>query len=330
MAEMRHSFFGLVLSLAACDGGHRDARPTPVAAAPVAPSPLASAATPPLPADANTMRASPPVAVALSAAEVVTAKMQLADPDPRTRDAAAAGLRATVAADPARLGDRGEAAWKQRLAEIKPGTSSAQFARTLGATSEGDASGGGGTTNVFRLDDFWTVEAYFSDPGDKLTGVGALQHRLRYRWVDPPKDFSGHWLTYFVNGAPSHDIDYAHGAYTRFAAYHDTGQLAYEQRYVNGRIDGDEVGYHPSGARAYEIHHRAGKSVGLWRHWFPNGKLETEQTYVNGELDGTSTTYREDGTKSVQFDYKAGKETGQAAWDEHGTLLYAHGTAAKP
>ena len=28
--------------------------------------------------------------------------------------------------------------------------------------------------------------------------------------------------------------------------------------------------------------------------------------------------------------YAAGVETGQAAWDEHGKLLYAHGTAAKP
>ncbi len=140
--------------------------------------------------------------------------------------------------------------------------------------------------------------------------------------------FTGKWVTYFVNGLAENDIQYTHGEYQRFTTYYDNGQLAYEQRYVGGKIDGPELGYHRDGKRAYAIEHAMGKSVGRWLHWFPNGKVETEQTYVDGELDGSVVHWREDGTKSSRMDYRNGKETGQAAWDEHGKLLYARGTAS--
>jgi antitoxin component YwqK of YwqJK toxin-antitoxin module len=150
---------------------------------------------------------------------------------------------------------------------------------------------------------------------------------LRHVWVEPAKDFTGRWVTYFVNGVTAHDIDYLRGSYRRFRSYYDNGQLVSEQRYVDGKVDGPEVGFHPDGKKAYEIRHAAGKHVGRWVHFYPNGQIESVETWVNGVREGSSVRWREDGTKSVQFDYRAGKETGQAAWDEKGALLYAHGTA---
>jgi len=225
------------------------------------------------------------------------------------------------------MGDPGESFWKTKLAAIKPGITQAQLRDITGARSEEGISSGQTSTITFRLDDYWTFVAYFDLPGT-LREIGALNRRARAVWVDPGKTFSGRWVTYFVSGVMARETDYTQGgAYSRFAAYYDNGQLTYEQRYTDGKIDGVEVGFHRGGQKAYEIHHAAGKGVGHWVHWYENGKVQMEQTCVDDELDGSTTNWREDGTKSSRIDYRAGKETGQAAWDEHGTLLYAHGTA---
>jgi hypothetical protein len=259
--------------------------------------------------------------------DLPTAVQRLADPQQAVRDAAASYVRQTLAADAGASADPGEAFWKKKLASIRPGITAAQFKSATGATSEGTLSSTQSSTTTWRLDDYWTVSVTFDLP-DKLRTVGPLGRRARSIWVEPPaKDFSGRWVTYFVNGVVDHDIQYLHGTYERFTANHDNGQVAYEQRYKDGRIDGPEVGFHRDGRRAYEIAHSAGKSAGHWVHWYPNGKVQSEQTYVDGDLDGPSIHWREDGTKSSRIDYRRGKETGQAAWDEQGKLLYARGTA---
>ena len=69
-------------------------------------------------------------------------------------------------------------------------------------------------------------------------------------------------------------IEYAGGVYRRFRAYYDNGQLIYEQRYVDGEIDGPEIGWHRDGTKAYEGRHAAGKSVGKWART-PNKRLSS-------------------------------------------------------
>jgi antitoxin component YwqK of YwqJK toxin-antitoxin module len=65
---------------------------------------------------------------------------------------------------------------------------------------------------------------------------------------------------------------------------------------VNGEIDGQEIGYHRDGAKAYEIQYAKGKPVDRWVHWYANGKKESEETYVEDKLDGATIRWREDGT----------------------------------
>jgi hypothetical protein len=257
---------------------------------------------------------------------LASAIARLSDPDPAVRDGAAAELRGKSAKE---LGDPGESFWKTKLASIKPGVTQAQLRALTGATAEAGIASGQTSTVTFRLDDYWTFVAYFDVP-DTLREIGPLDRRARAIWVEPPKAFSGRWTTYFVNGVVAREMDYAQGAYRRVAEHYDNGQLAYEQTYAGGLIDGDEVGYHRDGKKAYEIHHAAGKSVGRWIHWYPNGNVQMERTYVNDVLEGPMTNWREDGTKSSRIDYRAGEETGQAAWDEHGKVLYARGTASNP
>lgn len=115
--------------------------------------------------------------------------------------------------------------------------------------------------------------------------------------------------------------------YRRFTARFDNGQLASEQTYVDGKIDGSEHGFFRDGAKAYDIQHRAGASVGTWTHWHPNGQKASEQHFVDGKRDGQTYNWRADGSKATLFIYVAGKETGQASWAADGTLQYAHGAA---
>ncbi len=201
------------------------------------------------------------------------------------------------------------------------------FVRAFHATSEGGGSSGHSTSEVYRLDDFWAVQITSDDNGT-IRLVGTAQPSVRHLWVAPPPHFTGRWVTYFTNGIASHDIAFRDGAYERFRAFHDNGQLAYEQRYVNGQIDGDETGFDRDGHTSYAIHHAAGQNVGRWVHFYPTGRMQSEEHYVAGQLDGVSTRWRPDGSRDSISHYAHGQETGQAAWDEHGTLLYAHGTAA--
>jgi hypothetical protein len=271
-----------------------------------------------------TVASQPPEGPAGSVGEAVK---QLSDPRPSVRDAAAATLRKLLAEDPTAARDPGEAHWRMKLAAIPRGISSEEFARLTGASSEGGASSGRSSTTNWRLDDYWTVTVTFDLP-DNLREVGELTRNARRIWVDPGKGYSGAWTTYRVNGVVDHKIEYVGGNYVRFASYYDNGQLVSEQHYKDGAIDGPELGFHRGGQKAYAIEYAAGKPVGRWVHWYANGNLQSEQTYVDGRLDGVTMNWREDGTKSSRIDYRKGEETGQAAWDEHGVLLYARGSAS--
>jgi hypothetical protein len=259
---------------------------------------------------------------------------RLGDPDPSVRDAAAKTIRDAMEKDPRACGDPGE-----KLAFIESGISVEQFEEETGGKCESGISSGGSTTVIFRLDDYWIVEAFFahdmvvtrstSEDSDWLHEIGRLSRSVRSVWVEPPtKTFTGRWVTYYVNGVVASELEYAAGEYHRVRAYHDNAQLMHEQVYVDGEIDGPEIGWHKDGTKAYEIRYAAGKSVGKWTYWYPSGKVQSEQTYADGALDGPWFNFREDGTKSLRVDYQAGKETGQAGWDEQGRLVFARGTAS--
>jgi hypothetical protein len=245
----------------------------------------------------------------------------LANAKQATRDTAANHLRERNAA-----AAHDVAYWTKRLAEIKIGSPVTDLETKLSAKSEAGGSSGQSTSTSYRLDDYNITEITFDIQTQKILFIGKVENRPRSVWVDPPKDFSGHWKTFFVDGKLERDYEYAHGVYVTTSDYYDNGQLAMTRHYVAGKLEGPEVAFHPNGKKAYEGAYKHDKSEGHWLYWFPSGKVETDQTYVDGALHGTSTTNRETGEKSV-FEYDHGKETGQASWDAHGKLEYAHGTA---
>ncbi|MBP9087717.1 MAG: hypothetical protein KBG15_16460 [Kofleriaceae bacterium] len=216
--------------------------------------------------------------------------------------------------------------WQRKLKAIKRGTPLANLLKATGGVSEGHMASSQSSTVIIRLDDNWSTVAHL-DNKDRLREWGLLSQSARQVWVDPPAKYTGAWLTYFTNGVIAHDIDYLDGVYRRFTARFDNGQLASEQTYVDGKIDGSEHGFFRDGTKAYVIQHRAGASVGTWTHWHPNGQKASEQHFVDGLRHGHAYNWRADGSKATLFIYVAGKETGQAAWATDGVLQYAHGTA---
>ncbi|MGD0094614.1 MAG: toxin-antitoxin system YwqK family antitoxin [Planctomycetota bacterium] len=258
--------------------------------------------------------------------EVAASILQLSDPKQDVRDAAAARIREILARNPAAANDPGEAYWRERLKAAKPGMTHDAFRTVFGGSSEGEDSSGGTSSATWRLDEYWVVWLSFKLP-DSLIKVESLHRRARYFWAAPPKEFTGRWLTYFVNGRIVHDIEYKKGQYVSFKAFHDNGQLSYEQTYVDGQIAGPDIGYYPDGKKSYEGRYVKGKQDGGWTHWYQNGKKESEASYVNGEQHGISTTWYENGRKWLERHYDHGRCTGEAAWDKNGKLQYAHGTA---
>ncbi len=196
----------------------------------------------------------------------------LASVDPAARDAAAATLRQRY-----RPTARGIMARAVRPA--RPGLTVAAALhrlRRLHPTSEGGASGGGGTTESYRVDDAWVLVIYSADERVTRTELVADTRRV---WVEPPPGFTGTWVTYFASGHVAYRVDYVGGTYLgEFRSYHDNGAPAVVQRYGKAGIDGDEVGYHRTGQVAYRGQHRAGKRVGAWTHYDVAGKVtRTEQ-----------------------------------------------------
>ena len=321
------------LSTGCANGGGSPGRSTGPDAATMAPEVSMKAAPPAAPGSAvpgtapevpgDVAAACPPKTGAFDLKRELAA---LADAGQAVRDCAAAAIRAHLAKHP-NAGDVGEGHWKALLKAIKPGVTQKAFEAATGGKSEGGFGSGQSFSVTWRLDDFWVVTTHFDQP-DSLRTVDAPTRHPRGVWVDPGKTFTGRHVTYFVNGQMSHEIRYKKGVNESFRTYYDNGQLVSEQTYVHGRIHGPEHGFHRSGARAYSISHADGMRTGRWTHWYPDGRLQSEQTYREGKPHGSSVNYRSDGTKSSRIDYRDGVETGQAAWDEHGKLLYARGTAA--
>lgn len=254
------------------------------------------------------------------------AKKALADPLPAVRAAAAAELRKLEIEQPEAIGDHGQAHWQSVLSSVPAGADSGAMVHATGSVPGSYAVEGPAATG-FRLDDFWVVVAEL-DGSQRLSRFEPVMRAPLTvdapRW---PAGYSGEWRGYRVSGSLFSSTTVEADRVTRYRVFHDNGQPSYEERYRDGKLEGDSLGFHPNGKQAYERHYRAGIQVGPAREWHDNGALWIEVTYVAGKPDGPEQHFRDDGSKEVLFIYSAGEEEGQAAWDHDGSLLYARGAA---
>jgi hypothetical protein len=244
------------------------------------------------------------------------------------REAAAEVLRRIIAKYPGgtsniRIKDSGEAYWMEKVSQVKEGMTRTEVVKILPplsesaeeTTSNGDAS--------YRLDRDWvvTIPYHYSD---KVKSSSKLTKSELLVFVSPPENYTGTWITWYVNGQKGHEIQYENGGYNGvLTAYHDNGQRWYEQHYTNHVCDGPDTGWYRSGLRMYSGQYRNGKQDGKWMHWFANGEKQSEETFTDGEFDGLMAGWYENGQMRFEKNYKNGLQDGiEAGWDEQGVLQY--------
>jgi hypothetical protein len=198
---------------------------------------------------------------------------ELSSPDQKARDTAAAQLRRTFKLSP-------REPWDKFLATLKEGdTKQSILDRLPIKMTEGGIGTGQSHMEMIRLDDRWVLRAWFHNEGDKFRSADIIEH-MRHVWVAPPENFSGTWTTYFVNGQPSHVIEYENGKYHgTFTSNHANGSKSVVQHYGPLGCDGEDTGYYPSGKVSYRAFYRAGKPVGTWRWFNEQGEVTSTQEH---------------------------------------------------
>ncbi len=253
-----------------------------------------------------------PVAVIVSLAacrpSASDARAMLASTDPAKRERGARALRQMYAEDPRSLGDHGEAYWTELLVRVEGRKLSEASSILDGAQLlMGSEAGGGGASQGYRLDDFWTAEIHYSTRGDETVfSHEPPRRRVVHVEVSLPEKLTGTWITYYVNGAIHETIELEGGVRRRRRELHDNGSVHLEETYVDGRLHGTVLARDAHGAPEWEQTWANGKQVGVERFFHPNGKVRQEAHFEDDKLEGRLTNFTESGTATFCAEYRAG------------------------
>lgn len=199
----------------------------------------------------------------------------LASPVQAVRDEAALVLRKSYQSIP-------ETKWLPTLDAIKKGQSKTEVLEVLhpfNVTSKSGMGIGQSHREFYSLDDAWMLICGYQNQGDILI-YRQLVPSLRHVWVAPPKDFTGKWVVYFINGQKSHEINYKDGHYFgEFIACHSNGAKCNVQHYNGQSAHGEDTGYYPSGKVSYQGQYENGKQVGTWTWYAEDGSVTSTKEY---------------------------------------------------
>jgi antitoxin component YwqK of YwqJK toxin-antitoxin module len=256
----------------------------------------------------------------------------LHDEKSEVREAAAKALRLIVAKYPSgtsdiRRNDSGEAYWTAKVNQVIPGMTKAEVVKILPPlpNSPDGMSMGSGQSHVvsYRLDSHWVVTIQYRNP-DKVIERPKLSKRELLVYVAPPKNYTGEWVCWYVNGQKGHETQYKDGKYNGVLThFHDNGHKMYEQHYVNHITDGADTGWYPDGRLSYTARYKNGKQDGKWIHYYHDGKKKHEANYKDGVQNGLYAGWYENGQMRFEMNYKNGIKHGmEAGWNEQGVVHY--------
>jgi hypothetical protein len=199
----------------------------------------------------------------------------LASPLQETRDAAAKMLRTTYI-------PISRTNWDSVVASIKTGdkkTNVLELLRPFKVTLQGGFGGGGTYSESYRLDDNWLLTCWYLNKDDSLIDKN-LSPSLRFAWVGPPASFSGVWITYYVNGQKSNEINYKDGSYSgECISFNPDGSKCVVQHYNHQIAEGADTGYFPSGKIKYQGQYRTNAQVGTWIWYNEDGTTNSIKDY---------------------------------------------------
>ena len=177
--------------------------------------------------------------------------------------------------------------WEALLKKITKGLPKEDLLKILApykTKAEMGACGGGSCSETYRLDKVFCLQVWYLTSDNTLMSGAKLIQQMQHVWVEPPPGFTGTWMTYFVNGQKSHEIQYKDGKYFgNFIAFSAQGNKLYVQKYTASGIEGEELGYFESGKVSYRAHHHKDKNVGLWIWYNEDGSVRSIKDYSKGE-----------------------------------------------
>ncbi len=202
----------------------------------------------------------------------VSPTTDLASPSQKARDAAAKALRAN-AKPPWKI------KWFFFTSRIKTGeteTNILELLRSYKLKTQPEAGMGGlGEYYEYRLDDYWLLGCEFNNNDYKrlILEKWKLVSRWRDVFILPPTNFSGVWITYYVNG-----------------------QKSSESNYQDGNRSGEFMSFYPDGSKSSVRHYDHGVAQGLYTQYFPSGRIQYQVQYSNNVRGEIGIWYNEDGT----------------------------------
>lgn len=202
-----------------------------------------------------------------------TARELLASPVQKERDLGAAVLVRSYVSPP-------RANWDYLVKRLKPGMKRTAVESELNsakATPGQSDKTDNWDSREYRLDDVWVMKCMYTN--SVLSGT-QLQEQLIYIWVPPPANFSGDWLTYWVNGHWGNLRHYQDGRLDGLDTdYFSDGSKSIVYSYRNGVKDGEETAYFQSGKIKWKGQYKAGAQVGRWTWYKEDGKVESEKDF---------------------------------------------------
>jgi hypothetical protein len=187
------------------------------------------------------------------------------------------------------------------VARLRLGMGESEVAGLLvsaGATNESVETIENEIVKTYRVDDLWVVRCWFTNSvatnavmtnavakkpvtanaapkKEAALAEARLVDQITQAYVDPPRDFSGVWLTYWMNGMVSYERNYRNGRLDGVTTgFYPNGMASIVIWYWNGVPDGEDVGYFPSGKVQYKGRYRAGIEVGQWFWYREDGSIE--------------------------------------------------------
>jgi len=194
----------------------------------------------------------------------VTARDLLASPYQGQRDLGAQILRGTFVPPP-------RANWDLFVKRLKPGMKQAALENALQQANASRPLAAvavvRGTNGVqlrtYRLDDVWVLNCSFTNAATGKVDPGLssaqVEEQLNNVWVDVPANFSGPWVTYWVNGQRSSDRHYDYGKLDGAGTdFYPNGTNSVVYSYYHGLQDGEETAYYQSGKIKWHGQYRDG------------------------------------------------------------------------
>ena len=80
----------------------------------------------------------------------------------------------------------------------------------------------------------------------------------------------------------------------KISFFYNSGELKEEVNYLNGKINGQSIGFYKSGSKSYVFNYEEGVLQGISDTYFENGKLKSSCAFHNGKKNGEEVKYNQE------------------------------------